>query len=144
MGKGSPIVMNLIAKRKRKVFVALEIAWNGATCAVRISMILLYVGLFITRTFCHICWAMIGTNVMILTSIIIASCVIRRPIAYSWNKTIREGTCGNLRSFEHFTTIINLLDDAAIVILPMPMLWTLQMSLKRKIQLSLVLGMGVL
>ena len=133
----------MIAELIRQDFVAIEITWNAACVAVRISMTLLYIRLFITRTFRRVCWSVIALNVVNLIAIIIASCAICRPIAYSFDKTIVEGTCGHIIIFEHYTAGMSLVTDAIIVILPMPMLWRLQMSLKRKIQLSCVLGMGI-
>jgi hypothetical protein len=63
---------------------------------------------------------------------------------YILDKTIPNGHCGDLASFGLYTAITTLISDAMVVVLPMPMLWRLQMETKRKIGLSVVFGMGIM
>ncbi len=91
-----------------------------------------------------ICWTLIAVNMAMLVSVILVVCLICKPIAYSFDKTIPDGHCGDLSKFELYTAILNLIMDSIIVILPMPMLWRLQMQTKKKIGLIIVLGMGAM
>jgi len=124
--------------------VAIDITWNAATVSVRASMLLLYIRIFVVRSFGMICWTLIAVNMAMLVSVILVVCLICRPIAYSFDKTIPDGHCGDLLKFELYTAILNLIMDSIIVILPMPMLWRLQMQTKKKIGLIIVLGMGAM
>ncbi len=115
---------------------------NAATVSIRISMLLFYIRIFVVRRFRTICWIFIILNLLILISIIFTACLICQPILYSFDKTIPGGHCGNLAHFELYSTITSLVSDSVIVILPMPMIWRLQMHTKRKVGISIVFGMG--
>ncbi len=107
-------------------------------------MLLLYIRIFHVRSFRQICWIITGLNVAIFVSVVLATCLICRPITYSFDKTSLSGECGILNRFENYTAIISLIADTTIVILPMPMLWRLQMELRNKVGISIVLGMGTM
>lgn len=64
------------------------------------------------------------------------------PFAYSWDKTIPNGTCVNLEAAYLSVSIINLILDIMVIALPMPMLWSLQMATSKKIAISAIFGMG--
>lgn len=107
-------------------------------------MLLLYIRIFAVPWFRTLCWVVVALNIMTLISVILGTCLICRPITYSFDKTIAGGSCGDLLQFELYTAISNLIADSITVILPMPMLWRLQMQKKKKVQLSIVLGMGTM
>ncbi|KAI1410921.1 hypothetical protein F5Y13DRAFT_191751 [Hypoxylon sp. FL1857] len=68
------------------------------------------------------------------------------PIEKFWKPTV-PGTClslDNLLSFQMSSSCINLAFDLIILILPQPTIWTLNMSPRRKIGISLVFCMGIL
>lgn len=66
-----------------------------------------------------------------------------RPLAYGWDKTIPGGRCrkqGTSRAF--VLAIINILTDLAILALPLPWLWNLQMSKSRKFTVLAIFLLG--
>jgi hypothetical protein len=65
------------------------------------------------------------------------------PVQFNWNKSI-DGTCANEQMAFLSAGIINLLIDLIVVLLPMPMLWNLQMGLPKKIGLSAMFGIGLM
>ncbi|KAL8665828.1 MAG: hypothetical protein Q9202_001950 [Teloschistes flavicans] len=65
-------------------------------------------------------------------------------MVYSSNRTIPGGHCGDVKAFEWFTALWNLVADAMIVCLPMPVLWGLKMRTSKKIGLSLTFGVGTI
>lgn len=42
-----------------------------------------------------------------------------------------------------YIAILNLLQDVVVVVLPMPILWGLQMARSRKVALSCIFGIGI-
>lgn len=66
-----------------------------------------------------------------------------QPFSHYWNQT-GPGICGSLSDSETATAAINTAVDLAIVTLPMPTLWTLQMRTAKKISISAILGVGIL
>ena len=67
-----------------------------------------------------------------------------RPIAFTWDKTIRDGRCASVAGAYVAIHSINTLVDISLAILPTRVLWTLQMATKRKIELSFLFGLGIL
>lgn len=87
---------------------------------------------------------MIGLNLASLVAVILATALICKPIAFTYNRTIPGGHCGDLISFERFTAVWNLLCDATLVVLPMPILWNLHMQTRKKIGLSIIFSTGAM
>lgn len=69
--------------------------------------------------------------------------LICRPFAKNWEPLL-PGTCGSSRASFLADGAINIIIDLAMVILPMPMVWQLQMSHQRKISLTIVFALGIL
>lgn len=77
-----------------------------------------------------------------LTATILGTCLICRPISYRWDFAIEGGSCGDETKLSLFIAICNFLQDAIVVVLPMPILWTLQTAVSRKAALTGMFGMG--
>lgn len=73
-----------------------------------------------------------------------ASLAACRPFEYNWNRTIENGTCIDTSRFYTAQTIIGVVFDFIVVALPMPMLWGLQMKIRKKVALTGVFGVGIL
>ncbi|KAL8650451.1 MAG: hypothetical protein Q9210_003812 [Variospora velana] len=74
---------------------------------------------------------------------LIMSCLlICQPIALNWDKTL-DGECGSTLGLEITFAAVNMVIDAAIVFLPTPVIWRLQMPVKRKIGVSCMFGLGL-
>ena len=67
-----------------------------------------------------------------------------RPIAKAWNLLIEEGKCVDIFSLDIASAAINAISDLAILVLPQLNIWNLQMTLRQKVQVSLVLLVGIL
>ena len=119
-----------------------RILWITTVFLLRASIISLYVNIFRTKSFRITCYVVHGVNFAYLAATVLATCLICRPISANWNP--RAGTCGDQKSLDLFIGIYNLLMDVCVVILPMPVLWRLQMSLGRKLVLSGIFGMGMM
>ena len=54
------------------------------------------------------------------------------------------GSCGDQKMLDIFIGIVNLLQDVVVVVLPMPILWGLQMARSKKVALSCIFGIGIM
>ena len=66
------------------------------------------------------------------------------PFAYLWDKSIIDGTCSNLPVAYVASSIINLLLDVVVIVLPMPVLWALRIPTSKKIAISAMFGIGIM
>lgn len=75
---------------------------------------------------------------------ILVGCLICRPFAFNWDKTIIGGKCGDQVTSFTVTGIINLITDVMVLLMPMQPLYQLQMAMYKKLTLAAVFGLGVL
>ena len=90
------------------------------------------------------CYGALLFNMTFLITTIIADCLICRPISYRWDFSIKGASCGDEKKLSLFIAIVNFLQDVIVVVLPMPVLWQLQMAVSRKASLTCMFGMGIL
>ena len=71
---------------------------------------------------------------------ILAQCT---PFASIFNPKI-PGSCININDVYIVVSSFNIFTDLIILLLPMPLLWGLNTTMSRKIQLSFIFGLGAL
>ncbi|MCJ1388536.1 hypothetical protein MMC18_001383 [Xylographa bjoerkii] len=74
-------------------------------------------------------------------SILLETFLLCMPFVYNWDKTI-QGTCGNQTLALLMIGSANLIIDAIIVVLPLPLLWRLQLPVWKKIGLLAMFSLG--
>lgn len=79
-----------------------------------------------------------------MIAIFFESFLLCRPFAYTWDKTISGGVCGSSTQAYLSIAVVNLIIDLFVVFLPMPVLWKLQMPVRKKMVISAILGLGLL
>lgn len=115
--------------------------WAAANTAVKLSVLDLYIQIFRNKPFRILSYVLMAASVGYLIMVILEAFLVCKPFAYSWNK-LREGHCNNQLMVYVSSGIVNLVIDVAIVILPMPMLWGLQLGVPKKIALTFIFGLG--
>lgn len=66
------------------------------------------------------------------------SCI---PIEYNWNRKI-DGHCGNPNALFNSGLALNLFNDICIILLPIPIIWRIQITRAEKIGLSSTFLLG--
>ncbi|CAG8974562.1 hypothetical protein HYALB_00004358 [Hymenoscyphus albidus] len=97
----------------------------------------------ISRRFSRICYTLLVINVCFYTASVIASALSCRPYKRIWDKLV-PGTCINTMILDVTSSAINVLSNIIILLLPQHIIWRLQMTLKRKIGVALVFGVGII
>jgi hypothetical protein len=123
--------------------MAFAMIWNATVCFSKLSVLLMYTALIPVRSM--ILWArVIGAFTIVWNvSNILASFLICRPLARNWDLTI-PGTCGSQPGFYFAMGIINIVSDIALIVLPMPYLYRLRMSIRKKILAMSMLSVGIM
>lgn len=116
--------------------LALQILYFATACAIKTSLILLYYRLFgIVRWFrslLGVMWLLVLAYFIADTLIAIFEC---SPIGFYWDKSIKGGSCINQNAFYRWNGVANLLIDFSILILPMMIIWRLNLNTRSKITL---------
>ena len=81
--------------------------------------------------------------ILYLTPIFLVYIFYCQPLAVTWNYTL-PGECVDAWSLDLTNGALSIFTDAALLVLPLPMLWRLQFSTRRKIAVSAVFGVGIL
>lgn len=122
-----------------------NIVWVSANTLVRISILLLYIDIFPITKFTRACYVFLALNIAYCLEVIILRLVICVPLSFNWDNNASHGFCrGDVTHAAYVNGVINILLDVFMVMLPMPVLWSLKMATGKKIQLSFVFGLGIL
>ena len=124
---------------------AFEIAYDVALLAIKTSILLFYTRVFpkgatskLWRIILYIC---ITTIVAVYFSVTVVAVFQCSPIAYTWDKWT-DGQCLDMPMLYQLGAAFNVASDIAILTLPMPLVWGLQMPTSRKIAVQFVFLMG--
>lgn len=123
--------------------MAAELLWNTANSLIKFSILHLYVQVFTTRGFRKLAYAMMVVVASFMLSLILSQFPICRPFAKNWEPLL-AGTCGDSIKTVIGVSVVNVCVDLTIIVLPMPILWRLQMATKRKVALSAIFGLGTM
>jgi hypothetical protein len=68
------------------------------------------------------------------------------PVSFAWDKVYGTGTCLNaelIANLGYAFSATSIFFDWLFALLPVPMLWRVQMTMQIKIAIFFILGMGV-
>lgn len=97
------------------------------------------------RIYKIILWVLIGISIVTTLIAIVAVLARCKPVAASWNPSL--GTCINQNIIVVLTYVVsgvNIATDWSVAILPVFILWNVQMRATLKRMVGFVLGLGVL
>lgn len=107
-------------------------------------MLHLYKVIFVKDTFRRAVFGVMGLTVAFCLAYFFAILFQCHPIAFYWDQTIPNGTCVNQTQLFLATACLNLVLDVIIVLMPIPVVWSLQMSTLRKAAINAIFGMGIM
>lgn len=112
----------------------------------KISIIFLYLRIFREKSFLYFAYALIVANVAYLLAFEAISIFQCWPIPGAWRAW--DGTfhakCRNVNLQGWMSATFSIILDVLTLILPLPSLYKLEMSMKKKIQIMMMFSVGVL
>jgi len=128
-----------------KVIYGIEILYGPLLTAIKISILLLYLRLFgIRRTFRIIVYVLEALVICWCISILFVSIFQSSPIKYLWTPDLTNAHHINFTAYLVGLAVPNVVMDFAILVLPLSIVWQLQISRKRKVALSAIFLVGTL
>ena len=122
----------------------LQTLWAIAVALIRSSIILLYIRIFPARSFRHTCYAILTLNGTFSLGAVLTVWLICAPRGCKWDFGLNCDACGYGGLVGILSATISLLLDITVVLLPTPVLWGLQMPVKKKVMISGMFGLGIL
>ncbi|CAI7650979.1 unnamed protein product [Penicillium glandicola] len=127
-----------------KIFWASEWMWATSTVCFRLAILLLYIEIFPGNQKFFWCATGVGCLVFIYwVSAILTIALLCSPVAYNWDRTI-SGKCGDVLKIQYASAGFNMGIDLGVVLLPLPIVWRLQMSSRKKTGVTASFAIGIL
>ncbi|EFR05444.1 integral membrane protein [Nannizzia gypsea CBS 118893] len=126
-----------------KTFVAGPVIWSTATTFTKLSILSFYHKVFGSK---HSMRIAVYIESIITIALYLAGVLepflLCRPFSYTWDKSV-NGTCGNATKAYLAVAVTNLIVDLSIYLLPIPVLWKLQMNRTKRVALCSIFGVGL-
>lgn len=87
-------------------------------------------------------WIIIGLQACWLVMTVLIGFLICRPVEKNWDPTA-EGTCGDRIAGYTAVSIVNVIVDCLMLVLPLPMIYKLQTRPGYKVGLFSIFGVGI-
>ncbi|KAL8749864.1 MAG: hypothetical protein Q9184_006635 [Pyrenodesmia sp. 2 TL-2023] len=147
-GSGKHVLATPLIKVQKwaKLMYAYQMFWAFAMACIKVSILLFYRRLFPEENtskkwrICHL--ALIVASVVCCLISVFGSAFACTPVALIWDYTIEGGHCINLAILARFTCITGFVTDLLILMLPIPIVWSLQLDPSKKVGVCGVFLLG--
>ena len=113
-----------------------------STSFPKLSLLCLYLKFLITKPYRYATFATMSVIVASNIVFIVLSAVNCTPAVEAWHETGTSGNCVDLLVVYRWASMPNLVTDVVTIVLPLPVIWKLQLSRAQKIGLTFTLMIG--
>ena len=125
--------------------IAAPVMYAPAVTFPKIAILAVFLRIFIDKPSRMICYIMIVVTVITCVINISLSIWQCSPPAYAWNKKIAGGRCDvDVEAHLRYGSVPNIVTDVVMLILPLPLIWTLRTSARIKWGLTVTFATGSL
>ncbi|KAF2458351.1 hypothetical protein BDY21DRAFT_342242 [Lineolata rhizophorae] len=147
-GLGAP-VMTLTpyqASVQLKLLLSAGMTWTFATVLCKLAVLWMYTHIFTVRPFkiaAYVTMGFVTSYAIIFVPIFFTHCI---PIEASWSvdPVVQATQCRPIKRQEYASVSINMALDLAVVLLPLPVIWKLQIPTRKKIFVSFMFSLGLI
>lgn len=110
------------------------------------AILAFFLQLFPNEGFRKVCWATVGACAVFFPTFSLFTIFYCTPVSYTWEGWTGEvqGRCLNYNLFAWIQTSINIVLDTFILLMPLPLLWRLNMGRRKRILLMCMFSVGIL
>ncbi|KAJ0120563.1 hypothetical protein J7T55_015292 [Diaporthe amygdali] len=127
----------------RKLAYVLDLHWLTLVTLIKLSILHFYTAVFRKPLFAKIVYGVMGIVVAYWIGTFWADAFLCDPPRKAWDITT-PGTCGNANMMYTAMASADLIIDIIVILLPMPILWRLQLRTSRKVLLTAIFGLGLM
>ncbi|TEY37398.1 hypothetical protein BOTCAL_0521g00030 [Botryotinia calthae] len=124
-----------------KWFFAAQLLYKIASCFTKISICLFYLRIFPSKNFKIATFVTIGIVIVYSIAAVSATIWSCNPIEKSWNKAL-PGSCIQIGNVWYSTSVMAIVTDLIIIVLPIYQIRRLQLPLSQKFGLVLMFSLG--
>ncbi|OQE32064.1 hypothetical protein PENSTE_c001G01174 [Penicillium steckii] len=143
MGTHSSLLSPEVLQKQLKCLWAAIPMYNASLAFTKFSILFQYIRIFPARSFrlgCYVVMAIVATY---SSWAIVSGYVNCVPVAKFWNHDL-PGHCLSFEAVWFFNASMNIATDVTLLVLPMPLLFNLQLPRTQKIALIGVFAIGIL
>ncbi|KAI5361285.1 Putative extracellular membrane protein, CFEM [Septoria linicola] len=128
-----------------KVYFYDELLYLLALPTIKIAILCTYLRIFPTKQFRTLVFVAIGLNVAYAITFFLITVFQCDPVPLAWTHWDQEqpGRCNNINAQSWASAALNIILDLIVVILPMPMLWKMNLNPRKKFLVMLMFGVGL-
>ncbi|KAF3766241.1 hypothetical protein M406DRAFT_290634 [Cryphonectria parasitica EP155] len=132
-----------VARLTQVSFVAICL-YGLSMCTVKWSMLFMLKRIFAVRYFRVriVTWIIIGMQAAWLLQTVLIGFLICQPVQKNWDPTA-AGSCGNRIAGYTSVSVVNVVVDVLMLVLPLPMVFNLQVKSGYKVGLFSIFGIGI-
>lgn len=116
--------------------------YNLTLTATKMSILTQYLRVFAVPRFRNVCFVVMGFVVLYGLWTLLGSIFLCFPVDYFWDKTIVNGRCLNQEAIWFSNATVNIVQDMAILFLPIVVLKRLPIPSRQKKALIVVFALG--
>lgn len=109
---------------------------------VKVSILFFYLRVFPDHSFRRICYVFMAFVSCCSVVFVVTALFQCKPMAYTWDKSL-TGKCFNYNALAWVSAGVNVIQDLIIVALPIQRLRKLQLDFKKRVQLYMMFGVGL-
>ncbi|KAF3768156.1 hypothetical protein M406DRAFT_231609, partial [Cryphonectria parasitica EP155] len=121
---------------------AIEELYCLAVAFPKLSILATYLRIFTERSYRIISYLVGAVIVCAAVAGVITSLASCRPFSARWNLQLYSTNCIDAPRYWQGMSVPNILTDLIMLVLPMPVVWKLQMARKQKLALTVILLLG--
>ena len=126
-----------------QTLVATQLLYYCAQTTIKLAILLLYNRVFgVNRKFRMALYVYGALVVMWWVASFLDTIFMCTPVQASWDKSIQNARCQNIRNAALATGVSNLILDIMILAMPLPVIWGLQASKRVKVSLTFIFLLG--
>jgi hypothetical protein len=125
-----------------KFVLVIPLVYLAAVVFPKLAILAIYLRIFTKKPYRVTCWVLAGLLIANWIAVTITGLLICRPLAFLWNRSIIGGHCYNINAWFRWGSLVNILTDLVMLILPLPVVWGIQTSRKIKFALTVTFATG--
>ncbi|KAI1406789.1 hypothetical protein F5Y13DRAFT_196794 [Hypoxylon sp. FL1857] len=127
-----------------KATIGYSWTWTIATTLCKLTVLFLYLDLFrINKAFRRVVWVLIVLNVLFPIIFIILFNTPCSKISDSWDPVLSKTKCRSVAKEELASVSATLALDLCVVVIPIPLIWGLQMPLRKRLAICGMFSLGL-
>ncbi|EEQ29907.1 hypothetical protein McanMca71_006285 [Microsporum canis] len=126
-----------------KTFIVGPVIWSTATTFTKLSILSFYHKIFGSKLSMRIAvYIESALTIALFLAGVLEPFLLCHPLSYTWDKA-EAGSCGNATKAYLAVAVTNLIIDLSIYLLPIPVLWNLQMNRTKRLALCSIFAVGL-